>query len=100
MSSQVKQNKQVDYKINEIKNIYLPYEEKMKEIVNSAWEERELLQKKEVKICIEKIIEEIDKGTLRPAEPTNSGWQINEWVKKAIILYFPIQNMNTIEADH
>ncbi len=71
---------------------------KWKEIVNSAWEERELLQKKEVKICIEKIIEEIDKGTLRPAEPTNSGWQINEWVKKAIILYFPIQNMSTIEV--
>ena len=34
---------------------------------------------------------------IRVAEPTNSGWKVNEWVKKAVVLYFPIQEMNTIE---
>ncbi len=43
-------------------------------------------------------MERLDKGELRVAEPAEGGWQVNEWVKKAVILYFPIQQMETIEA--
>jgi 2,3,4,5-tetrahydropyridine-2-carboxylate N-succinyltransferase len=41
----------------------------------------------------------LDKGQVRVAEPVSEGWKVNEWVKKAVILYFPIQQMETIEAD-
>ncbi len=68
-----------------------------KKIIESAWENRELLKESETINCINAIIEQIDKGKLRTAEPTKNGWQLNNWVKKAIILYFPIRNMKTIE---
>ena len=68
-----------------------------KEIIETAWENRELLKEKATQGCIQNIIEEIDKGRLRTAEPTIDGWQVNDWVKKAVILYFPIQQMETIE---
>lgn len=42
----------------------------------------------------------LDKGELRVAEPTENGWQVNEWVKKAVVMYFPIQKMETIEVDY
>jgi 2,3,4,5-tetrahydropyridine-2-carboxylate N-succinyltransferase len=41
------------------------------------------------------VIEKLDKGVLRVAEPTSNGWQVNDWVKKAVILYFPIRKMET-----
>jgi len=69
----------------------------LKEIIDRAWDNREILKEKDTKIAIKTIIEEIDMGTLRAAEPTKNGWQVNEWVKKAVILYFPIQNMQLIE---
>ena len=69
----------------------------LKEIIERAWDNREMLKEKDTKIAIKTIIEEIDMGTLRAAEPTKNGWQVNEWVKKAVILYFPIQNMQLIE---
>ncbi len=69
----------------------------MREIIESAWEDRSLLSKSEVIQTIEKVIEEIDKGRLRVAEPSDSGWQVNEWVKKAVVMYFPIRKMETIE---
>ena len=47
---------------------------------------------------IQQVVDLLDKGTLRVAEPTTSGWQVNEWVKKAVVLYFPIQKMDTLEA--
>ena len=58
---------------------------------------RHLLKEVATQKCIRTIIEEIDKGRLRIAEPTTNGWQVNEWIKKAVILYFPIQQMETIE---
>ena len=67
-------------------------------IIESAWENRLLLQKSSTKKCIRKVIDEINKGKLRPAEKIKSKWKINDWVKKAIILYFPIQKMETIES--
>ncbi len=68
-----------------------------KSIIEKAWEDQELLEEIKTQECINAIIEEIDKGRLRTAEPTANGWQINDWVKKAIILYFPIRKMNTTE---
>ena len=68
-----------------------------KSIVEAAWRNRALLKEIATQQCIRTIIEEIDKGHLRTAEPTTDGWQVNDWVKKAVFLYFPIQQMETIE---
>ena len=68
-----------------------------KSIIENAWENRELLKETETQDCIHAIIEEIDKGKLRTAEPKEDSWKVNDWVKKAVILYFPIQKMKTIE---
>jgi len=70
----------------------------MKEIIEKAWDDRSLLKDAGVVKEIRNAIEEIDKGRLRCAEPTTDGWQVNEWVKKAVVLYFPIQKMETIEV--
>ena len=64
----------------------------MRSIIEAAWENRALLQEKETIETINKVIEDLDKGILRVAEPTNNGeWQVNEWVKKAVVMYFPIK---------
>jgi len=68
------------------------------ENVDNAWENRELLKDYNTQETIRQIIEEVDKGRLRVAEKLNNSWQVNDWVKKAIILYFPIQKMETIEV--
>lgn len=70
----------------------------MKNIIEAAWNDRSLLQNKETIETIEYIIEELDKGRMRVAEPTADGWQVNEWIKKAVILYFPIRKMETKEV--
>ena len=67
-------------------------------IIRAAWEDRELLQKEETRVFIQEVIEALDKGRLRVAEPLEDGqWQVNEWVKKGVILNFPISVMETIE---
>lgn len=69
------------------------------EIIESAWNDRSLLASYDVVAAIEEVIEAIDKGVLRVAEPLENGaWQVNEWVKKAVVLYFPIRKMETIEV--
>ena len=68
------------------------------ETINNAWEDRELLNDKKTQQTIHQIIEEVDKGRLRVAEKLDAIWQVNDWLKKAIILYFPIQKMETIEV--
>ena len=70
----------------------------IKSVVETAWENRELLKEEHVIKTIREVINLLDKGDLRVAEPTNDGWQVNEWVKKAVVLYFPIQKMETLEA--
>jgi 2,3,4,5-tetrahydropyridine-2,6-dicarboxylate N-succinyltransferase len=70
----------------------------MREIIEKAWEDRSLLTQKETVAAIEQVIEDIDKGRLRVAEPISGGWQVNEWVKKAVVMYFPIRQMETIEV--
>ena len=72
--------------------------EEIREIIESAWENRELLKDQNTIDAIRKVVDLLDKGTLRVAEPVADGWQVNEWVKKAVVLYFPIQKMETLEA--
>ncbi|GGI57132.1 2,3,4,5-tetrahydropyridine-2,6-dicarboxylate N-succinyltransferase [Winogradskyella haliclonae] len=67
-------------------------------IIETAWNDRSQLQNTETTDAIREVINLIDSGTLRVAEPTDNGWQVNEWVKKAVVLYFPIQKMETLEA--
>jgi 2,3,4,5-tetrahydropyridine-2,6-dicarboxylate N-succinyltransferase len=66
--------------------------------IETAWDNRELLKDTSTQNAIRKVIELLDKGKLRVAEPTANGWQVNEWVKKAVVMYFPIQKMETIEV--
>jgi len=70
----------------------------IQQIIESAWDNRDLLTEQNTQDTIRKVIDLLDEGTLRVAEPTNRGWQVNEWVKKAVVLYFPIQKMETLEA--
>jgi 2,3,4,5-tetrahydropyridine-2-carboxylate N-succinyltransferase len=70
----------------------------MREMIEQAWEDRTLLKDIAFQDAIRGVIDELDKGTLRVAEPTENGWTVNEWVKKAVVLYFPIQQMKTLEA--
>jgi 2,3,4,5-tetrahydropyridine-2-carboxylate N-succinyltransferase len=66
--------------------------------IEAAWADRSLLQQSATTDAIHAVIEELDKGRLRVAQPLADGqWQVNDWVKKAVILYFPIQQMETIE---
>ena len=70
----------------------------LKSIVEQAWEERELLKEAGTQKAIREVIGLIDRGELRCASPSAEGWTINTWVKKAVVLYFPIQKMETLEA--
>lgn len=72
--------------------------ENLKQIIENAWENRALLQEEETTTTIRKVVELLDEGTLRVAEKVGEAWQVNEWVKKAVVLYFPIQKMETLEA--
>jgi len=70
----------------------------LQQIIETAWDNRELLTETSTIEAIRKVITLLDEGTLRVAEPTTDGWQVNEWVKKAVVLYFPIQKMETLEV--
>lgn len=71
----------------------------MRQAIEAAWENRALLSEKATIQAIEHVIDDLDKGLLRVAEPREDGtWQVNEWVKKAVVLYFPIRQMETIEV--
>lgn len=71
---------------------------KLQQTIEQAWENRELLKDEKTIAAIRKVIDLLDKGELRVAEPIEGGWQVNEWVKKGVVLYFPIQKMETIEC--
>ena len=70
----------------------------MRELIEKAWDNRELLKQDTTQDAVRQVIEQLDKGLLRVAEPNEDDWKVNEWVKKAVVLYFPIQKMETIEA--
>lgn len=69
-------------------------------LILEAWSNRDLLKEKKFIRAVREVIEHVDKGTLRTAEPVNNGdagntWQVNEWVKQAIVMYFAVQEMET-----
>jgi 2,3,4,5-tetrahydropyridine-2-carboxylate N-succinyltransferase len=67
----------------------------LKEMICSAWDNRELLKQPGYTDAVKQVIEELDKGRLRTAMPVDGDWQVNEWVKQAVLLYFSIQKMET-----
>ena len=69
-----------------------------KNLIDQAWDDRSLLNDIAVQSEINKTIELLDKGQIRVAEPENNGWIVNQWIKKAVILYFPIRSMETFEV--
>ena len=71
----------------------------LKTIIEAAWENRALLGEKSTRDAIDTIIESLDNGELRVAQPEADGsWKVNEWVKKAVVMYFPIRKMETMEV--
>ena len=70
----------------------------LQQTIEKAWDNRELLQEPKVQESIRKVINLLDAGEVRVAEPVEDGWKVNEWIKKAVVLYFPIQKMETMEA--
>jgi len=71
----------------------------LQKLIEEAWENRQLLEYKEYYEAIEFVIQHLDKGELRVAEPVGESWYVNDWIKKAVILYFPIRNMEVIKND-
>jgi 2,3,4,5-tetrahydropyridine-2-carboxylate N-succinyltransferase len=72
--------------------------DQLKEVIESAWLNRTLLDEELTRDTIRQVVSLLDQGQLRVAEPNGDNWVVNEWVKKAVILYFPIQKMETIEV--
>ena len=73
--------------------------EQLQIIIEKAWEDTSLRSTQETKTAIETIVEKVDKGELRTAQPNEDGtWTVNDWVKKAIIMYFPIRQMEVQEV--
>jgi len=70
----------------------------LKKLIEDAWVDRSLMTFKEYTNAIETVIERLDKGELRVAERIGTRWHVNDWVKKAVILYFPIQEMQEIKV--
>jgi 2,3,4,5-tetrahydropyridine-2-carboxylate N-succinyltransferase len=70
----------------------------LKQQIEAAWEDRSLLKEEKTQAAIREVIHLLDQGALRVAEPGDAGWQVNDWVKKGVVLYFPIQQMETIEV--
>lgn len=73
--------------------------DQLKKLIEAAWEDRSLLSDQAHREAIEHVIEELDKGRLRVAAPRSDGeWEVFDWIKKAVILYFPLRQMETIEV--
>ena len=70
----------------------------LQQTIEAAWNNRDLLNEINTQNAIREIVSQLDSGLLRVAEPSTAGWQVNEWVKKAVVMYFPIQSMETIEV--
>lgn len=77
-------------------NQYL-FKMELQKLIEDAWEDRQLLQYKEYFEAIQYVIMKLDSGSLRVAEPIGGGWHVNDWIKKAVILYFPIREMKEID---
>src|SRR5688572_6475224 len=71
----------------------------LQQTIENAWDNRELLKETQTQHAIREIIELLDKGQIRVAEQNGTDWTVNQWIKKAVLMYFPIQEMHTIHAD-
>lgn len=69
-----------------------------KSAIESAWDAPELRGESVTREAVEAVLDGLDRGVLRCAEPVNGGWQVNEWVKKAVVLYFPMREMKVEEV--
>jgi 2,3,4,5-tetrahydropyridine-2,6-dicarboxylate N-succinyltransferase len=74
---------------------HISYQMELQQMIEAAYANRELLKEEQYKDAVRAVIEDVDKGRLRVAVPTDSGWQVQQWVKQAILLYFGIQPMQT-----
>ena len=72
--------------------------EHRKQLIEQAWDNREMLKDKSVQGAIREVVDLLDAGQLRIAQKDADGWHVNQWLKKAVILYFPINQMSTIEC--
>jgi 2,3,4,5-tetrahydropyridine-2-carboxylate N-succinyltransferase len=70
----------------------------LKSIIEAAWDDRPRLENSDTRDAINRVIDLLDRGELRVAEPSGESWLVNEWIKKAVILYFPIRKMEVIET--
>jgi len=73
-------------------------ESQTKSIIEKAWDDRTILSDPDTLKAIESVLKDLDNGHLRVAQPGPNGWQVNEWIKKAVVLYFPIRQMETFEV--
>ena len=69
----------------------------MKELIDIVWNNRDLLKEKKYSDAVKSTLEKLNKGEIKVAEKIDSKWIVNEWVKKAVILFFPLMEMKTIE---
>ncbi|MFM2155491.1 MAG: hypothetical protein RL516_240 [Bacteroidota bacterium] len=67
-------------------------------IIENTWDNRELLQQQDTQDAVKSVIALLNDGKIRVAEPFQDGWQVNDWIKKAVIMYFPIMKMETMEV--
>lgn len=72
--------------------------QELKILIENLWDDRTLINEVGGKEAIREVVDLVDQGKLRVAEPYGDGWKVNDWVKKAIVLFFPIQKMETIEV--
>lgn len=70
----------------------------LKNLIEEAWEDRSLVNRKDIAVAIKTVVEDLDNGKRRIAEPSGDDWVVNEWLKKAVILYFPLMKMQLIEV--
>jgi 2,3,4,5-tetrahydropyridine-2,6-dicarboxylate N-succinyltransferase len=80
-----------------------PGADELKFMIDSAWERRTMLTPEEVegstRPTVERVIDGLENGEFRVAEPDGKGgWTVNEWLKKAVLLYFRVQDMELIES--
>lgn len=70
----------------------------LQSLIEQAWDQRELLKQESYRDAVHAVIKHLDEGTLRIAEPMDGDWMVHEWIKKAVVLLFPIAEMKTIEV--
>ena len=70
----------------------------LREIIEKAWDNKELLSETEYQDAVQSTIELLDKGEIRVCNFINNQWEVNQWIKKAVLMYFPIQKMETINV--